>query len=67
MSKRQWDEADLFQALADVYTDEGVAIWWRTRNRHLGGVSPCTMWRSGPLGRSRVYELAVSLGRMVAT
>jgi hypothetical protein len=33
--------------LSDVYTDEGVVMWWRARNRMLGRERPCDLAADG--------------------
>jgi DNA-binding transcriptional regulator YiaG len=39
----------LIEELRDVYTDEGIEIWLRARNRNLGGGRPIDLITAGEL------------------
>lgn len=50
--------------LEQVYTSEGVEVWWGSPNRLLGSVSPRSIWDTH---WSDVMALAESLLGQVAT
>ena len=39
-----YDETRAKELLGQVYTPEGVAIWWKTRNRNLSFYTPANIW-----------------------
>jgi ribosome-binding protein aMBF1 (putative translation factor) len=41
----------LIDELRDVYTDEGIGIWLRARNRNLGDARPVELITSGHMDR----------------
>ncbi|MBD3777676.1 MAG: DUF2384 domain-containing protein [Micrococcales bacterium] len=46
---RVLDVVHLVTELREVYTDEGIQIWLRSRNRNLGGRRPLDMLRDGDI------------------
>lgn len=52
--------AAIVEALAAVYTDDGIAEWLDRRNRNLSGARPISRCWDRP-GRARVLELAEQL------
>jgi hypothetical protein len=42
------------EALSIVYTPEGIDIWWRSKNRNLGGQAPLALLADGDEGRGRI-------------
>lgn len=51
-------KAEVNVLLADVYTEEGVEMWWQTFNRNLG-LTPNLAWEEGM--ESDVYDEAERL------
>jgi hypothetical protein len=58
--------AQICEALAVTYTDDGVAMWLGTPNRDLGGMLPIDVCETAA-GRERVFAVARGLRGMVAT
>lgn len=52
--------AQVVEALGEVYTDDGVAIWLAVENRLLDGERGIDVCRT-PEGRYRVFALASAL------
>lgn len=42
--------------LDDLYTPEGVEVWWNARNAWLNSEIPRDLWET-PQGRNRVWQL----------
>jgi DNA-binding transcriptional regulator YiaG len=57
---RVLDVVHLVSQLRDVYTDEGIQIWLKTRNRNLGGRRPIEL-----LGEGRFDEVLEEVDRVV--
>lgn len=47
--ERLLDVQYLVEELRDVYTDEGIEIWLRARNRNLGGARPIDLITAGEI------------------
>lgn len=54
------DVQHLVHELQDVYTDEGIQIWLRSRNRNLGGQRPMEL-----LAADRVDEVLVEVNNIL--
>jgi hypothetical protein len=49
------------QLLGEVYTDDGIDIWWRARNRNLGRLTPLALFSGSDEDRGRVLAEAERL------
>ncbi len=47
--ERLLDVSQIVKTLSEVYRDEGIQIWLRSRNRNLGGRRPIELLASGAL------------------
>ncbi len=48
-AERLLDVSQIVKALGEVYRDEGIQIWLRSRNRNLGGNRPIELLAAGAL------------------
>lgn len=48
-AERLLDVSQIVKALGEVYRDEGIQIWLRSRNRNLGGRRPIELLAGGAL------------------
>jgi DNA-binding transcriptional regulator YiaG len=48
-AERLLDVSQIVKALGEVYRDEGIQIWLRSRNRNLGGRRPIELLAAGAL------------------
>ncbi len=48
-AERLLDVSQIVKALGEVYRDEGIQIWLRSRNRNLGGRRPIELLAEGDL------------------
>jgi uncharacterized protein YaeQ len=37
----------IMEVLREVYTERGAKIWWKSRNKSLGGLSAEQVWETG--------------------
>lgn len=46
------------ELLSEVYTEQGIEIWWRARNRMFGGLTPASLLNGSDEDRGRVLAEA---------
>ncbi len=59
-AERLLDVSQIVKTLGEVYRDEGIQIWLRSRNRNLAGARPIEL-----LGAGRVEEVITEVQNIV--